>query len=167
MRRKSPVDVLTPFFSIPDEWEMGRVTKSCSMYKVVAVKKGKLVSVFDGETEYWLGDRMQSRRGGASWPPLDSCYFVYPTPELAVQALLPANSKCLQNPRILVECRVRGRCYKHKGRPVFACADLVMKRFISEVGPGRSIRFFNRGPETGAGDGEGGSSGEGGSGIEE
>ena len=62
MRRKTPVDVLTPFFSIPDEWEMGCVTKSCTMYKVVAVKKGKLVSVFDGETEYWLGDRMQSRR---------------------------------------------------------------------------------------------------------
>ena len=167
MRRKNPVDVLTPFFSIPDEWEMGCVTKSCTMYKVVAVKKGKLVSVFDGETEYWLGDRMQSRRGGASWPPLDSCYFAYPTPELAVQALLPAKSKCLRNPRILVECRVRGRCYKQKERPIFACADLVMKRFISEVGPGRSIRFFNRGPATGGEGGEGVSSGEGGSGIEE
>lgn len=39
---------------------------------------GGLKSIYDGCTQYKLGQPLQARRGGAAWPPLDACYFAYP-----------------------------------------------------------------------------------------
>ena len=47
--------------------------------QVVAAVKGHLVSVYDGKTQYTLGQKLHARRGGAAWPPVDACYFAYLT----------------------------------------------------------------------------------------
>ena len=41
--------------------------------------QGRLLSIYDGITEYKLGQTLHARRGGAAWAPLDACYFAYPS----------------------------------------------------------------------------------------
>ena len=47
--------------------------------QVVAAVDGRLVSLFDGVTQYKLGQTLHAKRGGAAWAPLDACYFAVPT----------------------------------------------------------------------------------------
>lgn len=47
--------------------------------QVVAAVQGRLLSIYDGNTEYKLGQTLHARRGGASWAPLDACYYAYPS----------------------------------------------------------------------------------------
>lgn len=47
--------------------------------QVVAAVQGRLLSIYDGTTEYNLGQTLHARRGGAAWAPLDACYFAYPS----------------------------------------------------------------------------------------
>ena len=60
-----------------------RVTNhlKCSMpfMQVVAAVDGRLVSIYDGMTQYKLGQTLHAKRGGAAWAPLDACYFAFPT----------------------------------------------------------------------------------------
>ena len=48
------------------------------LLQVVAAVRGKLVSVYDGVSEYKLGQTLHAKRGGAAWAPLDACYFAFP-----------------------------------------------------------------------------------------
>ena len=123
-------NVITPFFGIPEDWAMGCLAKPHTMYKVVTNAGDKLVSIYDGKTEYWLGDKKYAKRGAASWPPIDACYFVFPTRELALNTPLPEDSKCLKSPRVLIEVRVQGLCYKHRKKPMYACTELVVTKFL-------------------------------------
>ncbi len=47
--------------------------------QVVAAVDGRLVSIYDGVTQYKLGQTLHTKRGGAAWAPLDACYFAFPT----------------------------------------------------------------------------------------
>lgn len=47
--------------------------------QVVAAVQGKLWSIFDGTTQYKLGQTLHAKRGGAAWAPLDACYFAFPS----------------------------------------------------------------------------------------
>lgn len=47
--------------------------------QVVAAVEGRLVSIYDGVTQYNLGQTLHAKRGGAAWAPVDACYFAYPT----------------------------------------------------------------------------------------
>lgn len=50
-----------------------------SSLQVVAAVQGKLLSIYDGITEYHLGQTLHAKRGGAAWAPLDACYFAFPS----------------------------------------------------------------------------------------
>jgi hypothetical protein len=41
----------------------------------------RLVSVFDGATEYHMGKAHLAKRGASQWAPMETCYFVYRTKE--------------------------------------------------------------------------------------
>lgn len=71
--------------------------------QVVAASGGKLVSVFDGETEYHLGRWIRSKRGAIGWPPLDSCFYACPSPEAAIAVAFPKNSRLSKAPRVLLQ----------------------------------------------------------------
>ena len=47
--------------------------------QVVAAVDERLVSIYDGVTQYKLGQTLHAKRGGAAWAPLDACYFAFPT----------------------------------------------------------------------------------------
>lgn len=56
--------------------------------QVVAVLHGGLVSVYDGRTQYKLGQSLHAKRGGAAWPPLDACYFAFPNMQQVHHAMV-------------------------------------------------------------------------------
>jgi hypothetical protein len=69
---------------------------SAVYYKAVAVSEdGRLLSIFDGSTEYRIGETLQQRarreHGGG--------YYVYETPEQAAAASVPNNSALRTTPR--------------------------------------------------------------------
>ena len=70
----------------------------------------------DGETQYNLGRKLLARRGAASWPPINTCYFCYPTVHQAIAAALPAASKLRGRPRVIIKLRCEGRAYVHNNR---------------------------------------------------
>lgn len=47
--------------------------------QVVAAVQGRLLSIYDGSTQYKLGQTLHAKRGGAAWAPLDACYFGFPS----------------------------------------------------------------------------------------
>ena len=49
------------------------------VWQVVAAVQGKLLSIYDGITQYKLGQTLHAKRGGAAWAPLDACYFAFPS----------------------------------------------------------------------------------------
>ena len=58
--------------------------------QVVAAVQGKLLSIYDGVTQYTIGQTLQAKRGGAAWAPLDACYFAFPS----MQQVRLSNSMC-------------------------------------------------------------------------
>ena len=50
-----------------------------SYLQVVAAVQGKLLSIYDGVTQYQVGQTLHAKRGGAAWAPLDACYFAFPS----------------------------------------------------------------------------------------
>jgi hypothetical protein len=44
------------------------------------VQKGKLLSVYDGKTEYTLSKWTVAKHGAASWVPIYACFYVYQDP---------------------------------------------------------------------------------------
>jgi hypothetical protein len=47
---------------------------------LLGLQKGKLLSVFDGKTEYTLSKWTVAKHGAASWVPIYACYYVYQDP---------------------------------------------------------------------------------------
>ncbi len=74
-------------------------------WKLVAqTEDGRLLSIYNGQTEYRLGEELrqparQSHGGG---------YYVYATPDEARRAALPRDSALLDAPRVLLRVRVGG-----------------------------------------------------------
>lgn len=89
--------------------------------QVVGASGGKLVSIFDGETEYHLGRWIRSKRGAVGWPPLDSCFYACPSPEAAIEVTFPKNSRLSKAPRVLLQvCFVLSR--HRRGKSYSYCA---------------------------------------------
>lgn len=100
-------------------WLTAFVSEPIWMYKVVATTlSGKLLSIYDGKTEYRLGRRQRARRGAASWPPITCCFFCYPSVHQAIAASLPSSSKLRGQPRVILKLRCEGRAYVHNNRHV-------------------------------------------------
>ena len=99
------------------KWLTTFVSEPVYMYKVVATTlSGKLLSIYDGKTEYRLGRRQRARRGAASWPPITCCFFCYPSVHQAIAASLPAASRLRGQPRVILKLRCEGRAYVHNNR---------------------------------------------------
>ena len=62
--------------------------------QVVAAVDGRLVSLFDGVTQYKLGQTLHAKRGGAAWAPLDACYYAFPTMQQVHSRLKPHCQSC-------------------------------------------------------------------------
>ena len=57
-------------YFLPPDWEAVYLDKPKTLYKVVtALKDQRIVSVFDGKTQYSLGHATVASRGAMSWPP--------------------------------------------------------------------------------------------------
>ncbi|KAG2484497.1 hypothetical protein HYH03_016726 [Edaphochlamys debaryana] len=90
------------------------------LFKVVASMNGELLSTFDGETKYQIGKWTRSKSGAASWPPLDCCFYGYPSAEKALSATFPKGSKLLEAPKVLMQFETCGKAYLHPGRGMLA-----------------------------------------------
>ena len=88
-----------------------------SYYKQVAVIDGRLLSIFDGQTEYVLGQEMrelarQDHEGG---------YYVYPSIVEARQAKFPENARLAEAPKVIVRVRAEGQyCRYASGKLAFS-----------------------------------------------
>lgn len=72
-------------------------------YKVVARCGPRLLSIFDGNTEYTLGSNMKKKLVNGP-----SGFYVYSTMDEALNAKLPQNSALLISPRVILKCHVWG-----------------------------------------------------------
>ena len=104
-----------------------------TFYKVVAAVGTKLVSIFDGTTEYHLGRIRLAPRGACGYAPLDCCSFVWPTPQQAVNAAFPASAKALHAPRVLAKVTCWGRGYVDERYQKYAFAYTRVDRFITDA----------------------------------
>ncbi len=73
-------------------------------FKAVAFENGKLLSIFDGETEYRIGLEMketarQNHAGG---------FYVYKSIKEAENAVVPYDSALIDAPRVIIRCKVEG-----------------------------------------------------------
>eukprot|EP00892_Ulva_mutabilis_P007402 jgi/Ulvmu1/5033/UM021_0050.1 len=101
-------------------------------FKVVGASDGKLLSVFDGVTEYCLGRWVRSKRGAVGWPPLDSCFYACPSPDAAVAVSFPRNSKLYKAPRVLLQVHVTGKAYQGPDG-MFAFSAVKPVRVVSDT----------------------------------
>lgn len=76
-------------------------------YKQVARVGGRLVSIFDGTTEYVLGHVHQHPTG------VPGGYYAYDTFDEAANARVPATSALRIAPRVVLACRAWGARYRH------------------------------------------------------
>ncbi len=85
-------------------------------YKQVASVNGKLLSVYDGETEYIINQPMSERArqkhaGG---------FYVYPTIDAARQANYPSDAKLRDATKVVIRCQVSGQyCVYANGKLAF------------------------------------------------
>lgn len=88
--------------------ESGAMEIDQDVYKVVALVDGRLLSIFDGVTEYVIG----IRRDQLVLPGHGGGFYVSRTPEEALRAVfsLPKRSRLLLAPRVLLRCRAHGMC---------------------------------------------------------
>lgn len=88
-----------------------------SYYKAVADLNGRYFSIFDGETEYRIGETLreparQSHNGG---------FYVYPTVADARRAAVPRDSALKDAPRVVVRVRAEGAyCRYANGKLAFS-----------------------------------------------
>lgn len=87
-------------------------------YKVVALTPdGKMVSIFNGETEYQIGVEMQQ----AARQNHNGGYYVYSSHEVAHRATFPKDSKALDLPRVVIRVRAEGSyCRYDNGKLSFS-----------------------------------------------
>ncbi|GAQ88657.1 hypothetical protein KFL_004490040 [Klebsormidium nitens] len=101
-------------------------------YQVVAAIDGKLVSIFDGETEYRLGCKVLARRGTPGKVPMDCCFFSWATEREAKVAVFPASSKLLHAPRVLIALRATACTYVDKKNPhKLAHEEVYVERIVA------------------------------------
>lgn len=86
-------------------------------YKAVAVVDGKFYSIFDGETEYTVGQEMTQRaRQGHS-----GGYYVYKSIDEALAVKVPDASKLPNAPRTILRIRAEGQyCVYSNGKLAFS-----------------------------------------------
>ncbi|KAK9830392.1 hypothetical protein WJX72_011505 [[Myrmecia] bisecta] len=123
---------LVPNLLLPECWAPTHLDTPQTFYKVVAAIHGKLVSVFDGVTEYELARTLHAKRGGAAWAPLDACYFGFQTPQEAVAAQFPRNSRLKKAAKVLIQIRVQGRAYQHSSG-MWAFSQVTPMLFLSNI----------------------------------
>jgi hypothetical protein len=88
-----------------------------SYYKQVAVVDGKLLSIYDGETEYVVGQPMSERArqkhaGG---------FYVNPTIDAARHAVYPSDAKLRDAEKVVIRCQVSGQyCVYDNGKFSFS-----------------------------------------------
>lgn len=124
--------LLVPEVLVPLGWQTAILHQPTFMYKVVAAVQGRLLSIYDGTTEYNLGQTLHARRGGAAWAPLDACYFAYPSMQQASCAALPKGSQLLAAPRMLLAVRCHGRGYQHESN-MWAMPHTTVVSVISQI----------------------------------
>jgi hypothetical protein len=79
-------------------------------YKAVAVADdGRLLSIFDGETEYRLGETLHE----TARPGHNGGYYVYETRTAAEDAEVPSDSALRDAPRAIIACHVAGKCIRY------------------------------------------------------
>ena len=107
--------------------------------QVVAAVANKLVSVFDGTTQYHLGRWSLAKRGGSGWPPLDACFFGFESAVAAATCHFPSTSRQLRAPRVLLQLEVKGKAYwcHQKGMWAFSAVRPVL--IVSDTTQGRSF----------------------------
>lgn len=144
-------------YCLPEGWQASTLSAPSFYYKVVAVVGERMLSVFDGLTEYELGRTLSSRRGVGrplGWPPLDCCFYAYSTPEQAVNTEFPRNSALRTAPKLLIQVLAEGRAYRNQEMGVWAFTNLTPTLLLSDVTEGSSFvictRFIN--PPSEAGD---------------
>lgn len=114
-------------------WLTTFVSEPIIMYKSVATAKvGKLLSIYDGETEYNIGRKLLSKRGSASWPPINCCFFCYPTIHQAILATLPLKSKLRYQPRVIIKLLCQGRAYVHNNLSNLSNSNTYVNRKSSQ-----------------------------------
>lgn len=70
------------------------------------MRPDKLLSVYDGCTEYNVGRWTLAKRGvAAAWPPLHACFFAHSSPDEARLARFPKDSRTLSAARVLIQVR--------------------------------------------------------------
>lgn len=86
-------------------------------YKAVAIVDGKFYSIFDGETEYTVGQEMkQAARQGHN-----GGYYVYRSIDEAQAVKVPAESKLPNAPRAILRIRAEGQyCVYSNGKLAFS-----------------------------------------------
>lgn len=87
-------------------------------YKAVAVADdGRLLSLFDGETEYRIGETLRERAGQGH----TGGYYAYPTIEAARDAAVPDSSVLRDAPRAILRVRTEGSyCRYDNGKLAFS-----------------------------------------------
>lgn len=111
--RTTLLELYEPDIFLAKCWSPVELTSPVILYKVVAAKQGKLLSIFDGSTEYDLGKWKRSATGAASWPPVMDCFFCYSTPQEAAQARFPSSRKLSESPKVLIQLLALGKAYQH------------------------------------------------------
>ncbi len=83
----------------PDsEWTPETLTQLPTYYLVVAAVKNQLLSVTDARVSFALNKWTRSREGGASWPPLRSCFLAYESPIEVRTEWMGQPVICAENP---------------------------------------------------------------------
>ena len=134
------VVLLRPQAHVPRNFEPIWLAEPRTFYKVVAAVGNKLVSVFDGTTEYHLGRVRLAPRGACGYAPLGCCSFVHTTPQQAVNAAFPVHAKALHAPRVLAKVTCFGRGYVDVRRyEKFAFPYVRVDKFITDAVEGFGI----------------------------
>jgi len=94
-----------------------RESESQPVYKLVAVVgEGRLMSIFDGVTEYHIGQSLrqtaQQNHGGG--------YYFYTTEEKARNAVFPENAALREFPRVVLKMVAKGKRIKYENGKVSA-----------------------------------------------
>jgi len=96
-------------------------------YKIVARIENRLLSIFDGKTEYKIGCEIceQARQGH------NGGFYAYSSAESAIKAPFPADSKLLHAPRVLIEVECGGSYCRYGSKISFS--RITPRRIVREI----------------------------------
>jgi len=99
-----------------DDGQYNEMNYSMYYYKLVARCGTRLMSIYDGETEYKLGEvkkqKVGDRRGGG--------FYVYSSFEEALDGQLPHISALFVSPRVVLKCLAWGDCRAYGNKLCFS-----------------------------------------------